>query len=102
MSTMNKWYRLVAVAALVPLAACSDVLTLNVEAPGRIADDDLNNQDAIPGIVNGMSYDLTGAVNSSFESIFLAGMEIGHGGSYDFGAIPLGTFMTVTGHSREL
>jgi hypothetical protein len=95
MSTTHKWYRLVAVAALVPLAACSDVLSLNVSAPGRIADSDLNNPDAIPGIVSGMSYDLTGAVNSTFEEVFLAGGETGHGGSYDFGAIPLGTFTHV-------
>ncbi|MCG6989479.1 MAG: RagB/SusD family nutrient uptake outer membrane protein, partial [Gemmatimonadetes bacterium] len=95
MSMTRNWHRLVALAVLVPLAACSDVLSLNVEAPGRIADTDLNNQDAIPGIVAGMSYDLTTSVNGSIEEILLAGGEIGHGGSYDFGAIPMGTFTHV-------
>ena len=36
---------LVILAVLLPLAACEDVLTLDVEAPGRIADEDLNTFD---------------------------------------------------------
>lgn len=95
MNIRAKWYRLGAIAAMLPLAACSDVLSLDVEAPGRIADEDLNTADAIPGIVAGMSYDLTDAVDATLQELLLAGGEVGHGGSYDFGAIPLGTFTQV-------
>ena len=79
-------------AVLVALAACSDVLTLDVEAPGRIADSDLNNPDAVPGLVTGMSYDLTDAVDATLQDVNMAGGEIWHGGSYDFGQIPQGLF----------
>lgn len=92
MSMTRKWYRLAALAALVPFAACSDVLSLDVEAPGRIADEDLYTIDAVPGMVAGMSYDLTQAVDGLLQELSLASLDIGHGGSYDFGAIPLGNF----------
>ena len=36
----------------------------DVEAPGRIADENLDSLDAAPGIVTGMSYDLAQAMNS--------------------------------------
>jgi hypothetical protein len=70
--------------------ACSDVLTLDVEAPGRIADDDLNNAEAAAGLVAGMSYDLSEALDSELQEVILAGGELWHGGSYDFGTIPRG------------
>ena len=92
MSNTSRWHRLAALAATVGFAACSDILSLDVEAPGRIADDDLNTIDAIPGIVAGMSYDLTDAVDATLQDVVMAGLEIGHGGSYDFGSIPLGSF----------
>jgi len=92
MSMTRKWYRLAALAALVPFAACSDVLSLDVEAPGRIADDDLYTIDAVPGMVAGMSYDLTQAIDGILQELSLASLDIGHGGSYDFGAIPMGNF----------
>lgn len=88
-----RWYRAAALVALLPLAAaCSDILSLDVEAPGRIADTDLNTQDAVPGIVAGMSYNVTRAVDALLQEVSLASLDIGHGGSYDFGAIPMGQF----------
>ncbi|MGD8322608.1 MAG: RagB/SusD family nutrient uptake outer membrane protein [Gemmatimonadota bacterium] len=96
MNTKSIWVRMAAVMALAAVAACSDVLSLDVEAPGRIADGDLNSIDAVPGIVAGMSYDLTDAVDATLQDVVMAGGEIGHGGSYDFGAIPMGVFMTET------
>ncbi|MGH7574045.1 MAG: RagB/SusD family nutrient uptake outer membrane protein [Longimicrobiales bacterium] len=81
---------ILAVAALLPLSACSDVLDLDVEAPGRILDSDLNNREAIPGLVNGMSFDLAQAVDGSLQSISLASGDIWHGGSYDFGTYATG------------
>lgn len=82
--------RSVALAAAVALTGCSDVLTLDVEAPGRIADDDLNAESAVPGIVAGMGYDLTQAIDGALQEIMLAGGEIWHSGSYDFGTYPRG------------
>lgn len=92
---MNKTntFRTLALAALVPLAGCSDVLSLDVESPGRLADADLNSRDAIPGLVAGMSYDLTQALDGSLQSILLAGGELWHGGSYDFGTYPRGILL---------
>lgn len=94
MSNACRCRRLAALAATVAFGACSDVLSLDVEAPGRISDDDLNTADAVPGIVAGMSYDLTDGVDATLQDVVMAAGEIGHGGSYDFGAIPFGKFMT--------
>ncbi|MCA9738673.1 MAG: RagB/SusD family nutrient uptake outer membrane protein [Gemmatimonadota bacterium] len=79
-----------ALALLAPAVACSDVLSLDVEAPGRIADGDLNTRDAVPGIVAGMSYDLTQSIDGSLQNVLLASGELWHGGSYDFGTYPRG------------
>lgn len=75
------------------VAGCSDVLSLDVEAPGRIADADLNTADAVPGIVAGMSYDLTQAMDGSLQNVLLASGELWHGGSYDFGTYPRGQLL---------
>lgn len=82
--------RLLALAALVPLAGCEDVLSLDVEAPGRIADDDLNNPEAIPGLVAGMSFGLSQAIDGSLQDIDVASGDTWHGGSYDLGTYPQG------------
>jgi hypothetical protein len=91
MMTIRSILRKIALlGAFLPLMACSDVLTLDVEAPGRIADDDLNNAEAAAGLVAGMSYDLSEALDSELQEVILAGGELWHGGSYDFGTIPRG------------
>ena len=84
--------RLRVLPALVPvLIGCSDVLSLDVESPGSIADADLNTFDAIPGLVAGMSFDLTQSMDGGLlQEVLLAGGEIGHGGSYDLGTYPQG------------
>ncbi len=79
-------------AAMVPAAvACSNLL--EVDAPGRIADSDLNNKNMIHGLVVGMSYDLMQAYNSSLQTISIADGELFHGGSYDFADIPQGIIL---------
>ncbi len=78
---------LVAAIALA-VSACSGMF--DVEAPGRIADENLNNPDAAAGIVTGMSYDLAGAMNSSNDLIALAAGELAHGGSYNWAEVPRG------------
>ena len=91
MTSMRNRIRHLSVLALIPLTvACGDVLTLDVEAPGRIADEDLNNPDAIGALVVGMSYDLTQAIDGMLQDMAMASGNLWHGGSYDFGTIPLG------------
>jgi hypothetical protein len=93
MKTMSRMLRMAALGILLPLAACSDLLTLDVEAPGRIADEDLNNPDAVGGLVVGMSFDLTDAVDATLQDVAIANGNLWHGGSYDFGTIPAGSFI---------
>ncbi|MBT8337529.1 MAG: RagB/SusD family nutrient uptake outer membrane protein [Gemmatimonadetes bacterium] len=76
-----------------PALACSEVLTLDVEAPGRINDGDLNTPDAIPGIISGMSYDLSQAIDGALQDIALASGDLWHSGSYDFGTYPRGILL---------
>lgn len=85
--------RILVLAGLIPLAACSEVLSLDVESPGRIADEDLSSPDAVPGLVAGMSYDLTQALDGALQGILLASGDLWHGGSYDFGTYPRGILL---------
>lgn len=91
-NTISK-IRALALAGLIPLAACSEVLSLDVESPGRIADEDLSNADAVPGLVAGMSYDLSQAIDGTLQEISMAGGDIWHGGSYNFGTYPRGILL---------
>jgi hypothetical protein len=97
MSNTRKLVRLAALAALVPFAACSDILSLDVEAPGRIADEDLNIPGAMAGIASGVSFNLTDALDATVQQLSMASLDLGHGGSYDFGAIPIGIFTADVG-----
>ena len=86
--TNQIWVRTLILALALPLAACGDLL--DVDAPGLIADDDLNNRDAVEGLVTGMSYDFTQALNGINDFIALASGELWHGGSYNWSDIPRG------------
>ncbi len=88
MLTKTKAFRIVALAALVGSGACKDLL--RVESPGRISDGDLGSKDAIPGMVTGMKYDLSQAIDANLEMFELASGELFHGGSYDWADIPRG------------
>ncbi|HSG48445.1 MAG TPA: RagB/SusD family nutrient uptake outer membrane protein [Longimicrobiales bacterium] len=88
-----KTIRRAALVALVATAGCSEVLSLDVEAPGRIADDDLNSGEAVSGLVAGMSYDLSQAIDGALQEILLAGGDLWHSGSYDFGTYPRGILL---------
>lgn len=83
--------KVVALAALLPLAACGDLL--EVESPGRIADDDLGTKDAISGMVVGMKYDLSQAVDGTQEFLALAAVDLFHGGSYNWADVPRGVIL---------
>ena len=90
MTNRSKKFRIAALVALLPFAACSDLL--QVESPGRIADDDLGTADAIPGMVAGMKFDLSQAVNGLSEFLALASVELYHGGSYAWADVPRGVW----------
>ncbi len=83
--------RTAALVALVPLAACD---IFETEAPGRIADENLDNRAAVSGLVVGMSYDLAQAMDGLLEAwVPLAAGELFHGGSYDWADVPSGTIL---------
>jgi hypothetical protein len=83
-----KTMRIAALAALLPVGACSGLL--DVESPGTISDDDLDTKDAIAGMVIGMKFDLSQAVDGTQEFLALASQELWHGGSYNWADIPRG------------
>src|SRR5688500_10111989 len=91
MQNTRRWLSVGIVALLPVLGACGDIF--EVESPGRIADKDLNDRDAIPGLVVGMSYDLAGAMNATVDLSSLASGELVHGGSYDWAEIPNGIIL---------
>ena len=92
MSYTTNRFRAALFAALIPLAGCGDIF--GTEAPGRIADENLNTPQAIPGLVVGMSYDLAQAVDGLLEAwVPLAAGELFHGGSYDWDAVPSGVIL---------
>jgi hypothetical protein len=89
MTYTTKTFRRIALAlALLPLAACDSLL--DVEAPGRIADENLDTNDAVAGIVAGMKYDLSQAVDGMGEDVGIFTNDLWHGGSYAKGNIPRG------------
>lgn len=79
---MNTKHRVNALALVLGLAAtgCGDFLT--VENPGSILDDDLNTVTAMPGLVTGMSYDLSRALDDVLQNSSIMGDDLYHGGSY--------------------
>lgn len=61
------------------LVACELVEVTN---PGPIADEDLNKPEAVPGIVTGMSSDLSDALDDLIFDTSIMADELAHGGSY--------------------
>ena len=90
MSMKLSWLPRAACATLVLCGACN---VLDVESPGKIIDENLNNADAVPGIVAGMSYDLTRAVNTINYLVALNSGELFHAGSYSITDIAKGIIL---------
>ena len=65
--------------ALGALCACN---SLEVSNPGPIADEDLNGVAAMPGLVTGMSFDLSRAMDALTQETAIMSDELFHGGSY--------------------
>lgn len=54
----------------------------DVSNPGPIADDDLNAVGSIPGLVTGMSFDISRAMDALTQESAIMADELYHGGSY--------------------
>lgn len=65
--------------SLLAIAACN---FFDVQNPGPIADEDLNKASAMPGLVTGMSFDLSRAVDELDYDLTVMSDELYHGGSY--------------------
>lgn len=72
--------RVALIAALAPAAACGEFL--EVTNPGPIEDEALNDPDAVPGLVVGMSGDLSLVLDDIIMLNSVAGDDLAHGGSY--------------------
>lgn len=64
---------------LVALSACN---FFDVSNPGPIADEDLNNANAMAGLVTGMSFDLSRGLDELNQDLTVMSDELFHGGSY--------------------
>jgi starch-binding outer membrane protein, SusD/RagB family len=84
MMQMKHEVRRLALAAGVALAlpACSDYL--EVTNPGPMADESLNVPSAVPGLVTGMSADLSHSTVRLVPLSSVAGDDLRHSGSYTF------------------
>ncbi|MCH8812659.1 MAG: hypothetical protein IID07_12580, partial [Gemmatimonadetes bacterium] len=91
MNRQRRWFSVALVAVLALSVSTCDIL--KVDAPGRIADEDLAAIEAFPALVTGMAFDLTQALDASNQDLALASGELFHGGSYDFGDLPRGIIL---------
>jgi starch-binding outer membrane protein, SusD/RagB family len=79
MTTMTMIRRASGVLGLGMLISCN---FFDVSNPGPIADENLDSPAAMPGLVTGMSFDLSRAVNVAAQALPVIGDELYHGGSY--------------------
>lgn len=78
--TGNQIARMALTAVVALLAACGDLL--DVENPGSLADADLNLPAAKPGLVTGMSFDLSRGFDEVLQNSNIMADDLYHGGSY--------------------
>lgn len=91
MKTMNRGATALAIL-LLPLGGCDTLF--DVEAPGRIADEDLDDVEAFPAMVAGMSADLNAAYDAMANyTLPIASGELFHSGSYDITDVAKGIFL---------
>jgi hypothetical protein len=72
--------RSLSLAVAVATQACSDFLT--VKNPGSVRDEELNTVASMSGLVVGMSFDLSRAVDEVLQNSSIMGDDLYHGGSY--------------------
>jgi starch-binding outer membrane protein, SusD/RagB family len=81
MTRIGKHLRWSALAAgAIVIQACSDFLTVN--NPGSVRDEELNTVASMPGLVVGMSFDLSRALDEVLQNSSIMGDDLYHGGSY--------------------
>jgi starch-binding outer membrane protein, SusD/RagB family len=69
-------------AAAVSIAALSGCDLLEVSNPGPQSDEALNTPSAMAGLVTGMSFDLSRAIDATTQETAIMADELFHGGSY--------------------
>ena len=79
MPMMHMVRRASAAIGLLAFTACN---FFDVSNPGPIADEDLNTTNAMAGLVTGMSFDLSRAVDELDYDLTVMSDELYHGGSY--------------------
>lgn len=79
-SINDRLARMSLIAVMTGLAACGNIL--DVDNPGSIADEDLNSVTAMPGLVTGMSFDLSNAYDEVLQNTNIMADDLYHGGSY--------------------
>lgn len=80
MKLLNRFGKVALLVGALPLTACSDFL--KVTNPGPIEDGNLNDPDAFPGLVVGMSSDYSIIFDDVIMLNMIASDEMAHGGSY--------------------
>lgn len=78
MRTTTRILLTAALGGILPLAGCD---LFNVTNPGPISDENLDVPPAVPGLVIGMSADLSVALGNLQEISGIASDDIWHGGS---------------------
>jgi hypothetical protein len=79
MSVMRFVRRASVATSLAVIGACN---FFDVENPGPVPDEDLNNPTAMASIVTGMAFDLSEAVDATDQNLAIMADELYHGGSY--------------------
>jgi starch-binding outer membrane protein, SusD/RagB family len=79
MTNLTFMRRAVCLAGVAFLAGCN---SLDVSNPGPIADADLDKASAMPGLVTGMSFDLSRSMDQMTQQTAVMADELFHGGSY--------------------
>jgi starch-binding outer membrane protein, SusD/RagB family len=79
MPVMQLVRRASAAIGLLAFTACN---FFDVSNPGPIADEDLNKATAMTGLVTGMSFDLSRAIDELDQDLTVMSDELFHGGSY--------------------
>ena len=69
-----------ALSLMLGVAGCADFLT--VENPGSVLDEDLSTVTGMPGLVTGMSFDLSRALDDVLQNSSIMSDDLYHGGSY--------------------
>ena len=77
--TTTRAVRALLASGLLAVAACG---FLDVVNPGPLGDEALNDPGAVPGIVTGMSFDLSRSMDNVTQESAIMADELFHGGSY--------------------